>query len=58
MDGNLLAIIIVVWFFLSIIIALDAETRDMNGWLWGFIVFAAGILGLIVYAIVKKPKMK
>ncbi|MEM4728253.1 MAG: PLDc N-terminal domain-containing protein [Thermoplasmata archaeon] len=42
---------VVVWVYR------DAESRGMSGVLWLIVVLIAGIIGLIVYLIVRKPKL-
>ena len=53
-------IIPLVWFALAIIIAVyvyrDAEKRGMGGALWLVIILVTGIIGLIVYLVVRKPE--
>ncbi len=51
---------VIVWFVIAIAIGVwiyrDAESRGMSGALWLIIALVLGIIGLIVYAIVRKPK--
>jgi TctA family transporter len=53
-------IIPIVWFIIDILLCIwvyrDAESRGMNGVLWLIVVLIAGILGLIIYLIVRKDK--
>lgn len=54
----------VIWFVVAILIAVwvyrDAEKRGENGALWLIIVLIAGIIGLIIWLIVRgdKPVIK
>ena len=58
--GGLFCLIPLVWFIVAILLCIwvyrDAERRGMNGVLWLIIVLIAGIIGLIVYLIVRKDK--
>ena len=51
----------VVWFIVAILIAIwvyrDAEKRGMGGALWLIICLVGGIIGLIIYLIVRKDKV-
>jgi len=51
-------IFIVVWCIIGIILAVwvyrDAESRGMNGALWLIIVLLLGLIGLIIYLIVRE----
>ena len=51
-------IIIVVWCIIGIVLAIwvykDAESRGMNGALWLIIVILTGIIGLIIYLVVRE----
>lgn len=51
---------VIVWFIINILLCIwiykDAESRGMNGALWLIIVFISGIIGLIVYLVVRKEK--
>ena len=57
---GLLCLIPLVWFIVGILLCIwvyrDAERRGMNGVLWLIIVLIAGIIGLIIYLIVRKDK--
>jgi len=57
---GLVLLIVIFWLVIAILIAVwvhrDAESRGMNGALWVIIVFIAGILGLVVYLIVREEK--
>ncbi len=48
------------WFIIGILLCIwvyrDAERRGMNGALWLIVVLIAGIIGLIIYLIVRKDK--
>jgi heme/copper-type cytochrome/quinol oxidase subunit 2 len=58
--GLLCLAIPIVWFIIAILLCIwvyrDAESRGMNGVLWLIIVLIAGLLGLIIYLIVRKDK--
>lgn len=41
---------------ITIAVALDAKSRNMNPWLWGILSFFFTILTVIVYLLVRKPK--
>jgi hypothetical protein len=47
-----------VWFIIGVLLCVwvyrDAERRGMNGALWLIITLIAGIIGLIIYLIVRK----
>lgn len=51
---------IFLWFIVAIVFAVwmyrDAESRGMNGVLWLIVALIAGIIGLIIYLIVREPK--
>jgi hypothetical protein len=51
---------VLIWFVIAILICVwvyrDAESRGMSGVLWLIVVLILGIIGLIVYLIVRKPK--
>ncbi|MDH7564344.1 MAG: hypothetical protein QHH24_05640 [Candidatus Bathyarchaeota archaeon] len=57
---GLFCLIPLIWFIIAILLCIwvyrDAESRGMNGVLWLIIVLIAGILGLIIYLIVRKDK--
>ncbi len=57
---GLICLIPVVWFIVSILLCIwvyrDAESRGMSGVLWLIIVLIAGIIGLIIYLVVRKEK--
>jgi TctA family transporter len=50
----------IIWFIIAIILCIwvyrDAEARGMGGALWLIIVLIAGIVGFIIYLVVRKPK--
>ena len=58
--GLFICLIPLVWFIVGILLCIwvyrDAERRGMNGVLWLIIVLIAGIIGLIIYLIVRKDK--
>jgi len=51
----------VIWFIIGILICIwvykDAESRGMSGVLWLVLVLILGLIGLIVYLVVRKPKV-
>jgi hypothetical protein len=57
---GLLCFIPVVFFIVAILLCVwvyrDAESRGMNAALWLIIVLITGIIGLIIYLIVRKDK--
>ena len=50
----------IVWFIIGILLCVwvyrDAESRGMSGVLWLIVVLITGIIGLIIYLIVRKDK--
>jgi hypothetical protein len=50
-----------IWFIVAILLGIwvyrDAESRGMGGALWLIIMLIAGIIGLIIYFVVRKPKL-
>jgi heme/copper-type cytochrome/quinol oxidase subunit 2 len=58
--GLLCLVIPIVWFIIAILLCIwvyrDAESRGMSGVLWLIIVLIAGLIGLIIYLIVRKDK--
>jgi len=50
----------IAWFIIGILLCIwvyrDAERRGMNGVLWLIVVLIAGIIGLIIYLVVRKEK--
>lgn len=50
----------IVWFIIAILLCIwvyrDAESRGMSGALWLIIVLIAGVIGLIIYLVVRKEK--
>ncbi len=58
--GGLLCLLPIVWFIVAILLCIwvyrDAESRGMSGALWLIIVLIAGIIGLIIYLVVRKDK--
>ncbi len=58
--AGLICLIPIVWFIIGILLCIwvyrDAESRGMNGVLWLIIVLIAGIVGLIIYLVVRKDK--
>jgi cobalamin biosynthesis protein CobD/CbiB len=57
---GLICLIPVVWFIIAILLCIwvyrDAESRGMGGALWLIIVLITGIIGLIIYLVVRKDK--
>jgi putative membrane protein len=57
---GLLCLIPLVWFIIGILLCIwvyrDAESRGMSGVLWLIVVLVAGIIGLIIYLVVRKDK--
>lgn len=57
---GLICLIPIIWFIISILLCIwvyrDAESRGMGGVLWLIVVLIAGIIGLIIYLVVRKPK--
>ncbi|UCE16851.1 MAG: zinc ribbon domain-containing protein [Candidatus Bathyarchaeota archaeon] len=58
--AGIFCLIPIVWFIIAILLCVwvyrDAESRGMSGGLWLIIVIITGILGLIIYLIVRKDK--
>jgi len=58
--GIMFCLIPIVWFIIAILLCVwvyrDAESRGMGGVLWLIVVIITGILGLIIYLIVRKEK--
>lgn len=56
---GLLCIIPIIWLIIAILIAIwvyrDAEKRGSSGVLWLIIVIIAGIIGLIIWLVVRPP---
>jgi TctA family transporter len=57
---GLMCLIPIIWFIIAIVLCIwvyrDAESRGMNGVMWLIVVLLAGIIGLIVYLVVRKEK--
>lgn len=51
------AIGILIALIVGIIMGKDAFSRGMNGYVWGFLIFAVLIVFLPVYLIVRKEKI-
>lgn len=55
--GGMFCIIPVIWFIICIALGIwvykDAESRGMNGALWLIVVIFLGIVGLIIYLLVR-----
>ncbi|MEM2118725.1 MAG: hypothetical protein QW840_01205 [Candidatus Bathyarchaeia archaeon] len=58
--SGIFCLIPVIWFVIAILLCIwvyrDAESRGMSGVLWLIIVLIAGIIGLIIYLVVRKEK--
>jgi len=58
--ASVFCLIPVVWFIIAILLCIwvyrDAESRGMSGALWLIIVLIAGLIGLIIYLVVRKEK--
>ena len=56
---GLVCILPIIWFIIAILIAIwvyrDAEKRDSSGALWLIIVIFTGIIGLIIWLVVRPP---
>jgi hypothetical protein len=52
-----MAIGILIAFIVGVIMGFDAHARGMNGWLWGFLIFAFMIVFLPVYLMIRKPRI-
>lgn len=50
------AVFLVFWIWVMVWVYRDAESRQMSGVLWVVIVFLLGIIGLIIYLVVRDPK--
>ena len=50
-----------IWFIIAILICIwvyrDAKSRGMSGGLWLIITILLGIIGLIIYLVVRKPRV-
>jgi len=57
---GLLCLLPLIWFIVAILLCIwvyrDAESRGMSGVLWLIIVLIAGLIGLIIYLVVRKEK--
>jgi len=57
---GLICLIPIVWVVIAIMLCIwvyrDAESRGMSGALWLIIVLVAGVLGFIIYLVVRKDK--
>jgi len=58
--GFVFVFLAIAWFIIAILLCIwvyrDAESRGMSGALWLIIVLIAGIIGLIIYLVVRKDK--
>ena len=54
------AIVVIIWFIVWILVAIwvykDAEKRGKNGVLWLIVVILLGLIGLIIYLVVRGEK--
>ena len=59
--GMFLLLCPLIWFIIAILICIwvyrDAESRGMSGVLWLIVTLIAGIIGLIIYLVVRKPRV-
>lgn len=55
MDGFALIFGLIVATIIAVLIAKDANSRGMNGTVWGIFVFLICIVALPVYLVVRKP---
>ncbi len=57
---GLICLIPIIWFIIGILLCIwvyrDAESRGMSGVLWLIVVLLTGIVGLIIYLVVRKDK--
>ena len=49
-------VFLIVWILVLVWVYRDAEERQMNGVLWVIVVFFLGIIGLIIYLVVRSDK--
>ncbi len=58
--GTLCLAPVIVWYIVAILLCIwvyrDAESRGMNGVLWLIVILIAGIVGLIIYLVVRREK--
>ncbi|MEM1557519.1 MAG: hypothetical protein QXG12_02900 [Thermoproteota archaeon] len=58
--AGLFCLIPVIYWVIAILLCIwvyrDAESRGMNGVMWLIVVLIAGIIGLIIYLVVRKEK--
>ena len=58
--ASALCLIPIIWFIIGILLCIwvyrDAESRGMSGVLWLIVVIITGIIGLIIYLVVRKEK--
>lgn len=50
-------VIFVVWIFVLIWVYRDAESRGKSGVLWLIVVLVGGIIGLIIWLVIRPPKL-
>ena len=57
---GLICLVPIIWLVIAILLCIwvyrDAESRGMSGALWLIIVLVAGLLGFIIYLVVRKDK--
>lgn len=58
--GLLFCLLPVLWIIIAILLGIwvyrDAESRGMSGVLWLIVVWLLGLIGLIIYLVVRKEK--
>ncbi len=47
---------VIIWIGIVVWVYRDAEARDMNGFLWGLLVFVGNVIGLVVYLIIRREQ--
>src|SRR5437879_1648350 len=47
----------VLWIFIGVLVYRDAEGRGMSGIGWFFVVFLFGLIGIIIYLVVRKDRV-
>jgi len=57
---GLLCLVPIIWLIIAILLCIwvyrDAESRGMSGVLWLIVVLILGLIGLIIYLVVRKEK--
>lgn len=58
--ASLFCLIPIIYWVIAILLCIwvyrDAESRGMNGVLWLLVVLVAGLIGLIIYLVIRKEK--